>query len=65
MSLLVTTQRDTKVFGTVCLHPQLPYTLPDLMGTGMFMSKAKELCPELVVFQYDFKQYEIVSEQVC
>jgi DNA repair protein REV1 len=31
---------------------------------GMFMSKAKELCPELVVLQYDFEQYEEVSEQV-
>jgi DNA repair protein REV1 len=30
----------------------------------MFMSKAKELCPELVVMHYDFQQYESVSEQV-
>jgi nucleotidyltransferase/DNA polymerase involved in DNA repair len=30
----------------------------------MFMSKAKELCPELVVLHYDFQQYETVSEQV-
>lgn len=28
------------------------------------MSKAKELCPELVVLQYDFKQYELVAEKV-
>lgn len=28
------------------------------------MSKAKELCPDLVVLHYDFQQYESVSEQV-
>ena len=28
------------------------------------MSKAKELCPNLLVLHYDFKQYEIVAEKV-
>lgn len=31
---------------------------------GMYLGRAKELCPELVVLQYDFTGYEEVSEQV-
>uniref|UniRef100_A0A7S4EEM1 DNA repair protein REV1 n=1 Tax=Pseudo-nitzschia australis TaxID=44445 RepID=A0A7S4EEM1_9STRA len=31
---------------------------------GMFLGRAKELCPELIVLDYDFKGYEEVSEQV-
>lgn len=30
----------------------------------MFMSTAKELCPNLHVVHYDFKQYEEAAEQV-
>lgn len=31
---------------------------------SMFISKAKELCPELIVVPYEFSKYEVVSEQV-
>jgi DNA repair protein REV1 len=31
---------------------------------GMYLGRAKELCPDLVVLQYDFEGYEEVSEQV-
>ena len=31
---------------------------------GMFLGRARELCPELIVLQYDFEGYEEVSEQV-
>jgi len=31
---------------------------------GMFLGRAKELCPELIVLSYDFKGYEEVSQQV-
>lgn len=30
----------------------------------MFLGRAKQLCPDLVVLQYDFEGYEEVSEQV-
>lgn len=32
---------------------------------GMFLGRARELCPKLVVLQYDFEGYEEVSEQVA
>lgn len=32
---------------------------------GMYLGRARELCPELVVLQYDFEGYEEVSEQVA
>lgn len=32
---------------------------------GMFLGRAKELCPELIVLHYDFEGYEEVSEQVA
>lgn len=32
---------------------------------GMFLGRARELCPDLVVLQYDFEGYEEVSEQVA
>lgn len=32
---------------------------------GMFLGRAKELCPDLVVLHYDFEGYESVSEQVA
>jgi DNA repair protein REV1 len=32
---------------------------------GMYLGRAKELCPELVVLYYDFEGYEEVSEQVA
>lgn len=31
---------------------------------GMFLGRAKKLCPELIVLHYDFEGYEEVSEQV-
>lgn len=31
---------------------------------GMFLGRAKELCPEVIVLSYDFKGYEEVSQQV-
>ena len=31
---------------------------------SMYMAKAKELCPELIVVPYEFDKYEKVSEQV-
>ena len=31
---------------------------------GMFLGRARELCPELIVLPYDFEGYEEVSEQV-
>eukprot|EP00536_Pseudo-nitzschia_multiseries_P007977 jgi/Psemu1/66308/estExt_Genemark1.C_1930046 len=31
---------------------------------GMFLGRAKELCPELIVLDYDFQGYEEVSQQV-
>jgi DNA repair protein REV1 len=31
---------------------------------GMFLGRAKELCPELIVLMYDFEGYEEVSQQV-
>ena len=31
---------------------------------GMFLGRARQLCPDLVVLQYDFAGYEEVSEQV-
>lgn len=31
---------------------------------GMFLGRAKELCPQLIVLPYDFDGYEEVSEQV-
>ncbi|MGK3740807.1 MAG: DNA repair protein REV1 [Bacillariaceae sp.] len=31
---------------------------------GMFLGRAKELCPKLIVLSYDFKGYEEVSQQV-
>lgn len=31
---------------------------------GMFLGRAKELCPELVILNYDFDGYQEVSEQV-
>jgi nucleotidyltransferase/DNA polymerase involved in DNA repair len=31
---------------------------------GMYLGKAKELCPELIVLMYDFEGYEEVSQQV-
>ena len=31
---------------------------------GMFLGRAKQLCPDLVVLHYDFEGYEEVSEQV-
>ena len=31
---------------------------------GMFLGRARELCPSLIVLPYDFKGYEEVSEQV-
>jgi nucleotidyltransferase/DNA polymerase involved in DNA repair len=31
---------------------------------GMYLGRAKELCPELIVLQYDFDGYEEVSEAV-
>ena len=32
---------------------------------GMFLGRAKELCPNLVILPYDFEGYEEVSEQVA
>lgn len=32
---------------------------------GMFLGRAKELCPDLIVLPYDFEGYEEVSEQVA
>ena len=32
---------------------------------GMFLGRARELCPDLVVLQYDFEGYNEVSEQVA
>lgn len=32
---------------------------------GMFLSRARELCPGLIVLQYDFEGYEEVSEAVA
>lgn len=31
---------------------------------GMFMARAKALCPHLIVLPYDFDKYEVVAEQV-
>ena len=31
---------------------------------GMYLGRARELCPSLIVLQYDFEGYEQVSEQV-
>jgi len=31
---------------------------------GMYLGRAKELCPELIVLKYDFEGYEEVSQQV-
>ncbi len=31
---------------------------------SMFMARAKELCPELIVVPYEFEKYEVVSETV-
>ncbi|VEU43601.1 unnamed protein product [Pseudo-nitzschia multistriata] len=31
---------------------------------GMFLGRAKELCPDLIVLDYDFRGYEEVSQQV-
>jgi nucleotidyltransferase/DNA polymerase involved in DNA repair len=31
---------------------------------SMFISKAKELCPDLIVVPYEFSKYEVISEQV-
>ena len=31
---------------------------------GMFLGRAKELCPELIILMYDFEGYEEVSQQV-
>lgn len=31
---------------------------------GMFLGRAKQLCPDLIVLAYDFKGYEEVSQQV-
>ncbi len=31
---------------------------------GMFLGRARQLCPDLIVLQYDFAGYEEVSEQV-
>jgi len=30
----------------------------------MFLGRAKQLCPDLIVLRYDFEGYEEVSEQV-
>lgn len=35
-----------------------------IMCSDMYMSQALKLCPELIILQYDFNQYEKVSEQV-
>jgi DNA repair protein REV1 len=32
---------------------------------GMFLGRARELCPELIILHYDFEGYEDVSEQVA
>ena len=32
---------------------------------GMFLGRARELCPDLIVLPYDFEGYEEVSEQVA
>ena len=34
------------------------------LSSGMFMSRALALCPDLIVLKYDFEAYETVSEQI-
>ena len=34
------------------------------LHASMFMAKAKELCPDLIVVPYEFEKYEIVSEKM-
>jgi nucleotidyltransferase/DNA polymerase involved in DNA repair len=34
------------------------------VGASMFIAKAKELCPGIIVVPYEFDKYEIVSEKV-
>lgn len=34
------------------------------VSASMFIAKAKELCPDLIVVPYEFEKYEMVSEQV-
>ena len=45
---------------TECGHTLCRYGV----RSGMFISRAKELCPQLIVVPYDFEAYDAATEQV-
>jgi nucleotidyltransferase/DNA polymerase involved in DNA repair len=50
-------------FPLFCSNPK-SFSLHVTVKKGMYLGHARELCPDLVVLQYDFEGYEEVSEQV-